>query len=62
MLAGIQDLLRPDSKNSIKMCHDAGIIVVMVTGDNSVTARSIANDIGITHPDDYTANLCMDGK
>jgi magnesium-transporting ATPase (P-type) len=34
----------------------------MVTGDNSVTARSIADDIGITHPDDYTPNLCMDGR
>jgi len=43
LLAGIQDLPRPESKEAIRMCNRAGVVVIMVTGDNSVTARSIAD-------------------
>lgn len=44
---GIQDPLRPEIKNSIKVCGEAGITVRMVTGDNIETARAIALDAGI---------------
>ena len=33
----------------------------MVTGDNSVTARAVANQLGITSPDDNQKGLCMEG-
>jgi P-type E1-E2 ATPase len=32
---------------AIKKCHNAGITVRMVTGDNIITAKAIAKDIGI---------------
>jgi P-type E1-E2 ATPase len=38
--------------DAIKKCHKAGITVRMVTGDNIVTARAIAKDVGIITEDD----------
>lgn len=43
------------------MCNRAGVVVIMVTGDNSITARSIANELGITKAEDKTEGLCMEG-
>jgi len=34
----------------------------MVTGDSKITARSIANQLGITKPDDNTPGLIMEGS
>lgn len=34
--------------DAIKQCHKAGITVRMVTGDNIITAKAIAKDIGLT--------------
>ena len=48
MLIGIQDLPRPESKTAIKSCHKGGVVVIMVTGDNKLTARAIADQVGIT--------------
>lgn len=61
LLAGIQDLLRPESKDAIAMCNRAGVVVIMVTGDNSITARAVGDSLGITHPGDNTPGLCMEG-
>ena len=44
---GIKDPLRKDIKASISQAHDAGIQVIMVTGDNIETAISIAKDSNI---------------
>ncbi len=46
-VAGIFDPPRPDVRESVRSCLDAGIHVIMVTGDHLVTARSIAGDVGI---------------
>lgn len=46
-LFGIADAPRDEVFASIKSCHDAGIMVRMVTGDNVNTAISIAQDVGI---------------
>lgn len=46
-VAGIFDPPRPDVRESVRSCLDAGIHVIMVTGDHLVTARSIAEDVGI---------------
>lgn len=47
-LAGMTDPPRPEVPGVIKLCHKAGIRVVMVTGDYGLTALSIARKIGLT--------------
>ncbi len=46
-LIGLQDAVRDDSRAVVSAIHDAGIRVVMVTGDNAATARSVAGQVGI---------------
>ncbi len=46
-VAGIYDPPRPDVRESVLSCLEAGIKVIMVTGDHLVTARAIAGDVGI---------------
>jgi Ca2+-transporting ATPase len=46
-VAGISDPPRPEVKESVRSCLDAGIHVIMVTGDHLVTARTIAEEVGI---------------
>ncbi|MCL2869864.1 cation-translocating P-type ATPase [Candidatus Saccharibacteria bacterium] len=46
-LVGLADRIRPSIKRDIGICTKAGVRVVMITGDNGVTAKSIAEQIGI---------------
>lgn len=46
-LVGIYDPPRPESAQSVRQCHEAGISVHMLTGDHPGTARAIALDVGI---------------
>ena len=46
-LVGIKDPLREGVKQAITDCHNAGITVRMVTGDNINTAVAISKDAGI---------------
>lgn len=48
----IRDPLREDVPAAIQECNDAGIAVVMITGDNLGTAKSIARDAGLLKDDD----------
>ena len=43
----IADSLRPEAKQAIKAMHDAGLEVVMITGDNRRAAEAIASELGI---------------
>ncbi len=47
-LTGMQDPPRPEAREAIARCHDAGIRVVMITGDHPGTAAAIARDLKIS--------------
>jgi len=55
-LMGLEDAVREDSKSVVNAIRDAGVRVVMVTGDNAVTARSVAEQVGIS------GNVCSPEK
>ena len=46
-LIGLEDPLRPEVPQAIAECHQAGIRVVMITGDHPQTALSIATQAGL---------------
>jgi calcium-translocating P-type ATPase len=46
-LQGMMDPPRAGVREAIGVCRDAGIRVVMITGDHAATARAIAGDLGI---------------
>jgi Ca2+-transporting ATPase len=46
-LVGIMDPLRAEAKQSVLTALDAGVDVRMITGDHTVTARAIADDLGL---------------
>jgi Ca2+-transporting ATPase len=46
-ITGIEDPLRVGVTDAVAKCHRAGVTVKMVTGDNVLTARSIASQCGI---------------
>lgn len=46
-LVGLQDPPRKSVKDDIESCTKAGVRVVMITGDNGITARAIADKVGI---------------
>ncbi|KAF1084043.1 Calcium-transporting ATPase 1 [Sporotomaculum syntrophicum] len=50
-LIGLADPPRESVKEDIKQCTKAGVRVVMITGDNGITASSIAKQIGMPNSD-----------
>jgi Ca2+-transporting ATPase len=46
-LVGLSDPVRPTARPAIEECHTAGIRVVMISGDYPVTAKSIAQQVGL---------------
>lgn len=46
---GLIDPPRPDAVEALNVCRKAGVHVIMVTGDHPVTARAIADELGMTH-------------
>jgi Ca2+-transporting ATPase len=57
-ILGLRDPLRADAWCAVDTSHKAGLTVRMVTGDNLLTARAIAEECGIINsPDD----LVMEG-
>ena len=46
--AGILDPPRPEAAEAIRLCRSAGIDVIMITGDNPLTAYAIAQELGLS--------------
>ena len=46
-LVGLLDPPRPEARDAIALCHDAGISIKMITGDQKITAQAIAKELGI---------------
>lgn len=51
-IAGIADEPRPEAKEAIATARKAGIEIVMITGDNPITANAIAKEVGLIKKDD----------
>ena len=50
-ILGLRDALRPTAYESVKVAKQAGIHVVMITGDAKETAQAIATDVGLLEGD-----------
>ncbi|NLG53470.1 MAG: cation-translocating P-type ATPase [Clostridiales bacterium] len=46
-LCGMMDPPREEAVSAVKTCHDAGIRVIMITGDHKATAAAIGMRVGI---------------
>ncbi len=51
-LVGLMDPPREDVKEVLKQCKDAGIRVIMATGDQPVSARAIGRAVGLVDEED----------
>ncbi|MBN2156651.1 MAG: HAD-IC family P-type ATPase [Candidatus Lokiarchaeota archaeon] len=54
VFVGLQTMIDPpreETKPSIELCRQSGIAVKMITGDNLITAKAIAAELGITTAD-----------
>jgi Ca2+-transporting ATPase len=50
-LIGLSDPIRKNVPDAVKECYNAGIRVIMITGDYPVTATNIGKEIGIKNPE-----------
>lgn len=46
-IIALKDNIKPNSKFAIQELHKIGIKTIMLTGDNAITAKTIANQVGI---------------
>ena len=58
-LIAVADVVKPDSVEAVNQLKSMGIKVVMLTGDNEITARAIAQQVGV---DQVMAGVLPDGK
>ena len=58
-LLGVADPVKPTARQAIDALHREGLQVVMLTGDNAITAAAVARAVGI---DRVEAEVLPDGK
>ena len=59
-LFGMIDPPRPEVRDAVMECRSAGIRPVMITGDHPLTARHIAQQVGITDNDRFLTGQELD--
>ena len=47
-IISVADAIKPDSGSAVKRLQEAGMNIVLLTGDNRVTAEAVAKELGIT--------------
>jgi Ca2+-transporting ATPase len=60
-LVGMIDPPRPEAKDAIQTCRDAGIRAVMITGDHPVTAEAVARELGLIQGGRVVTGAQLDG-
>ena len=58
-IISVADPIKPSTKDAIGLLHDAGLKVIMLTGDNQKTAQAVANKLGI---DEVHADVSPEDK
>lgn len=58
-LLAVADTIKEDSKEAINQLQSMGVQVVMLTGDNEITAKAIADEVGVTK---VVASVKPEGK
>ncbi|MFC4666152.1 calcium-translocating P-type ATPase, PMCA-type [Falsiporphyromonas endometrii] len=53
----IEDAVREDVKDAVRSCRDAGIDIKIVTGDNPITTRRVAQEIGLWTDEDNDLSM-----
>jgi Cu+-exporting ATPase len=70
-LFGVEDPIKESSRQAIRELHEEGLRIVMLTGDNRVTAQAVARRLGIDeviaevlpeHKSEFVARLQSEGR
>lgn len=59
-LVGLADPPRPDVPAALRECRQAGVRVIMMTGDHPSTARAIAQQVGLSERPEVTTGTEID--